>query len=153
MIQFSLYLQKRAIVDMIVMSALTELIRVRSHPDWFCSFADAVCSKLNTAQTRAVRARPGRAAHSVVPDPFQMSLICINVAGKKLVIFCKLAILEIRTSCRHSTRKPRLSAQQLQLVRCFAQCRFQSNVRQYQALCCLLTKHKPVLVIRPLRAV
>lgn len=62
------------------MSALTELIRVRSHPDWFCSFADAVCSKLNTAQTRAVRARPGRAAHSVVPDPFQMSLICINVA-------------------------------------------------------------------------
>jgi hypothetical protein len=104
MIQFPLYLQKRTIVDMIVMSALTELIRVRSHPDWFCSFADAVCSKLNTAQTRAVRARPGRAAHSVVPDPFQMSLICINVAGKKLVIFCKLAILADAQQVRQRSR-------------------------------------------------
>jgi hypothetical protein len=33
MIQFPPYLQKWTIVDMIVMSALTELIRVRSHPD------------------------------------------------------------------------------------------------------------------------
>jgi hypothetical protein len=55
------------------------------------------------------------------------------------------------TSCRHSTRKLRLSARPLRLVQCFAQCRFQSNVRQYQALCCLLTKRKPVLVGRALR--
>jgi hypothetical protein len=57
-----------------------------------------------------------------------------------------LTIQKRRRSCRHSTRKPRLSAQQL--VRCFAQCRCRSNVRQYQALFCLLTKRKPALVIR-----
>ena len=35
---------------------------------------------------------------------------------------------------------------QLRLVGCFAPCRYRSNVRQYQALFCLLTKRKPVLV-------
>jgi hypothetical protein len=38
------------------------------------SLANASCSKLNTVQT----AQPSRAAHPVVPDSFQMSLICIN---------------------------------------------------------------------------
>lgn len=64
-----------------------------------------------------------------------------------------LTIQKGRRSCRHSTRKPHLSARQLRLVRCFAQCRYRSNVQQYQALFCLLTKRKPALVIRAVQLV
>jgi hypothetical protein len=49
--------------------------------------------------------------------------------------------------------KRRLPAWQLRRVRCFAQCRYRSNVRQYQALFCLLTKRKPALVIRAVQLV
>ena len=58
-----------------------------------------------------------------------------------------------RRSCRHSTRKPSLSARQLRLVRCFVQCQYRSNVQQPQALFCLLTKRKPALVIRAVQLV
>jgi hypothetical protein len=42
---------------------------------------------------------------------------------------------------------------QLPLVRCFAQCQYRSNIRQYQALFCLLTKRKPALVSRAVQLV
>jgi hypothetical protein len=50
-------------------------------------------------------------------------------------------------------KRAALSAWQLRLVRCFEQCRYLSNVRQYQALFCLLTKRKPALVIRAVQLV
>jgi hypothetical protein len=67
--------------------------------------------------------------------------------------FLELGDPKGRTSCRHSTRKPRLFARQLRLVRCFAQRRYRSNVRQFQALFCLLTRRKPALVIRAVQLV
>ena len=76
-------------------------------------------------------------------------------AGLKMVAdhSGNLPIQKRRKSCRHSSRKPRLSAWQLRLVWCFAQCRYRSNVRQYQALFCLLTKRKLALVIRAVQLV
>jgi len=50
-------------------------------------------------------------------------------------------------------KKVTLIARQLRLERCFAQCRYRSNVRRYQALFCLLTKRKPALVIRAVQLV
>jgi hypothetical protein len=82
-----------------------------------------------------------------------------NRARKGTVYFLELGdpgnltIQKRRRSCRNSTRKPRSPARQLRLVRCFAQCRYRSNVRQYQALFCLLTKRKPALVIRAVQLV
>ena len=50
-------------------------------------------------------------------------------------------------------KKAALICAALPLVRCFAQCRSRSNVQQYQALFCLLTKRKPALVIRAVQLV
>jgi hypothetical protein len=48
-----------------------------------------------------------------------------------------------RTSCR---RKLGLFARLLRLLQCFAQCQYRSNVRQNQALWCLLIRQKPTMV-------
>ena len=38
-------------------------------------------------------------------------------------------------------------------MRCLVRCRYRSKARQLRVLCCLLTKHKPALVIRAVQSV
>ena len=49
-----------------------------------------------------------------------------------------------RTSCR---RKPGLFARSLQVLRCFVQSPYRSNIQQHLASWCLLIRQKPITVI------